>query len=163
MRKAGFTLIEILIVVIVLGVLAAIVAPQFTSASETARELTLRSDVLMVRNQLEHYRVQHGDQYPWEIAGENSEHVIAQMTNHTNDGGQIIDGDSSVVFHKNGPYMDRFPVNPFVRDAHMPGGAITFASGKPTGTGSTGWYIDTDTGKFYANTDVSKYPDHIQF
>jgi len=34
-RKGGFTLVEILIVVIILGILAAIVIPQFTSASRT--------------------------------------------------------------------------------------------------------------------------------
>ena len=37
-RKAGFTLVEILIVVIILGILAAIVIPQFTEASNDARE-----------------------------------------------------------------------------------------------------------------------------
>ncbi|MCC7406490.1 MAG: prepilin-type N-terminal cleavage/methylation domain-containing protein, partial [Phycisphaeraceae bacterium] len=36
-RKSGFTLIEILIVVVILGILAAIVIPQFTNASETAK------------------------------------------------------------------------------------------------------------------------------
>jgi prepilin-type N-terminal cleavage/methylation domain-containing protein len=37
MRKNVFTLVEILIVVIILGILAAIVIPQFTEASKNAR------------------------------------------------------------------------------------------------------------------------------
>jgi prepilin-type N-terminal cleavage/methylation domain-containing protein len=42
-RKSGFTLVEILIVVIILGILAAIVIPQFTNASEDARRNSMTS------------------------------------------------------------------------------------------------------------------------
>ena len=44
-RKSGFTLIEILIVVIILGILAAIVIPQFSNASNDARKSSLASTV----------------------------------------------------------------------------------------------------------------------
>ena len=40
-RKGGFTLVEILIVVIILGILAAIVIPNFTNASTDARRASL--------------------------------------------------------------------------------------------------------------------------
>ena len=44
-RKTGFTLVEILIVVIILGILAAIVIPQFTNASQDAIESALLSQL----------------------------------------------------------------------------------------------------------------------
>ena len=42
-KNRGFTLVEILIVVIILGILAAIVIPQFTSASSDARNSSVAS------------------------------------------------------------------------------------------------------------------------
>jgi len=49
-RTQGFTLIEILIVVIILGILAAIVIPQFSSASGDARKASLQSTVQTLRS-----------------------------------------------------------------------------------------------------------------
>ena len=52
MKKSAFTLVEILIVVIILGILAAIVIPQFTQASNDARTNSMRSDLQTVRSQI---------------------------------------------------------------------------------------------------------------
>ncbi len=58
MRRA-FTLIEILIVVVILGILAAIVIPQFTDASQEAMESSLLSQLQTIRSQIELYNVQN--------------------------------------------------------------------------------------------------------
>src|SRR5712671_3629272 len=63
-RKSGFTLVEILIVVIILGILAAIVIPQFTNASQDARESSLLSQLQTLRSQIELYKLQHKDKLP---------------------------------------------------------------------------------------------------
>ena len=57
--KRAFTLIEILIVVVILGILAAIVIPQFTDASQEAMEASVRSQLQTIRGQIELYNVQH--------------------------------------------------------------------------------------------------------
>ena len=55
----AFTLIEILIVVVILGILAAIVIPQFTKASEDAQGGNVASQLSTIRNQIELYRVRN--------------------------------------------------------------------------------------------------------
>jgi len=50
--RKGFTLIEILIVVIILGILAAIVIPQFTNASKEAKQSSLVTMVQSLRSQI---------------------------------------------------------------------------------------------------------------
>lgn len=62
--KSGFTLVEILIVVIILGILAAIVIPQFTNASQDARKSSLTSQLQTLRSQIQLYKLQHGDVLP---------------------------------------------------------------------------------------------------
>jgi len=57
--RRAFTLIEILIVVIILGILAAIVIPQFTDASQDAMEASVRTQLSTIRSQIELYNVQN--------------------------------------------------------------------------------------------------------
>ncbi|MCZ6836431.1 MAG: prepilin-type N-terminal cleavage/methylation domain-containing protein [Planctomycetota bacterium] len=58
LARKGFTLIEILIVVVILGILAAIVIPQFTDASDQANVASMKSQLQTLRSQIELYRVQ---------------------------------------------------------------------------------------------------------
>jgi general secretion pathway protein G len=63
-RNKGFTLVEILIVVVILGILAAIVVPQFTSASQEAIKGALQSQKQTITSQIELYRVKNAGDYP---------------------------------------------------------------------------------------------------
>jgi type II secretion system protein G len=63
-RKTGFTLVEILIVVVILGILAAIVVPQFTSASNEAIKGALQSQLQTINTQVELFRVREQGSYP---------------------------------------------------------------------------------------------------
>ena len=60
----GFTLVEILIVVVVIGILAAIVVPQFTNAASGARATSMRTQLVSMRNQIQIFRVRNSQSTP---------------------------------------------------------------------------------------------------
>ena len=59
-NRPGFTLIEILIVVVILGILSSIVIPQFTNATAEAEETSARAQLNILRGQMSMYWVTHG-------------------------------------------------------------------------------------------------------
>ena len=58
-NRHAFTLVEILIVVIILGILAAIVIPSFTNASTDSRRVSLVRQLHTLRSQIQLYIVEH--------------------------------------------------------------------------------------------------------
>ena len=81
-RKGGFTLVEILVVVLILGILAAVVVPQFTGVSTATRTSSMATDLRRVRSQIELYKYQHNEQLPAAL-GEASADFVRRMTTPT--------------------------------------------------------------------------------
>src|SRR5690348_11040355 len=89
-RGRGFTLIEILIVVIILSILATLVIPKFSDASVTAKENTLKDELRYLRTQIVVYKAQHRDVpagYPGGSlsATPTAAAFVDQMTQYTNE------------------------------------------------------------------------------
>jgi len=146
MNRKAFTLVEILIVVIILGILAAVVIPQFTEASNDARESALASDLQTVRSQIELYKVQHLDKSPHldENGAPDTANFVNRLIGRTDNTGKI---NASGAF---GPYLQKFPSNPFVSDDVAD--KVTFGTADPApGDGTSGWYFNTDLLKFSPN------------
>jgi general secretion pathway protein G len=142
--KRGFTLVEILIVVVILGILAAIVIPQFTGASTEAKESSLVSDLQSIRSQIELYKIQHNDTLPGEILNADGSITTADaasfvdaMTLKTDQYGNV--GTDPTV-NRFGPYMQKLPENPFSNATDKASVAIG-TSKLATGGDTTGWYF----------------------
>lgn len=135
--NAAFTLIEALIVVIVLGIIAMIIIPQFGTAADEARQATLLGDLRTIREQVELYRAEHGGSSPVALGtGPN------QLTARTSEDGALNPQG------RYGPYLQAFPANPFNRKT-----TVEVEDGTAgLGDGSHGWHLDTSTGLFTADT-----------
>lgn len=142
----GFTLVEILIVVVILGILAAIVIPQFTEASTEAKLSSLCSDLQTTRSQLELYKVQHNDVLPLPEAGGATWN---RMTQYTDIAGNLNALKTAVFCY--GPYLQKIPVNQF-NDLTT---VRVEAGGSTAGANTHGWTLQTDTGVFQADDSAA--------
>lgn len=59
-RQAGFSLIEIMVVVVILGILAALVVPKIVERPDDARIIKAKQDVLAIQNAMELYKLDNG-------------------------------------------------------------------------------------------------------
>lgn len=138
MRRAAFTLVELLIVVIILGILASVVIPQFSDASTDARLSSLMTNLQTIRGQVDLYKLQHNSAYPGQTTFSD------QMTKRTD-----IDGTVNQSSGKFGPYLQRIPTNPFTVGGT--GNDVTNGAA----AANKAWYYDATTGTFKANNGGS--------
>ena len=138
-RRDAFTLVEILIVVVILGILAAIVVPQFTSAASESRENSMRMTIHRMRIQLELYKEHHNNSYPSLAA------FADQMTQASNTAG--VTAAPGTAGFPWGPYIREMPPNPNTGGSTLGDGAV----------GTSDWYYNEETGEFAGNdSDASR-------
>jgi len=130
-RARAFTLVELLIVVIILGILAAVVIPQFQDTSEDAKLTALQENLATIRKQIDIYKLHHEGRLP------ELDKFIDQMTSTTDVTGKPIVGA------RFGPYLQAIPLNPF---SNPPSNEVKNDSPNI----KNAWYYDETTGEFNA-------------
>jgi general secretion pathway protein G len=138
-RKSGFTLVEILIVVIILGILAAIVIPQFTNASNEARRSSLTSQLQTLRSQVELYKLQHAERWPTANGTIAGAWDWAKLTGKTDEAG-AAGGDL-------GPYLQGAMTNPLNNSSTVASQAADPAVGDTVA--NSGFVFSQATGKVF--------------
>ncbi|HLP85236.1 MAG TPA: type II secretion system protein [Phycisphaerales bacterium] len=136
-RRNGFSLVEILIVVVILGILSAMVIPQFSSATSESQQRNLQAQLQSLNNTVELYKSQRRGAYP----------------NFATDGwGSVSDltdpNTRSLVglkYLKEAPRHPRFPVG----DANAT--AISVVTGTARGHATTGWVWNSTARAVYAS------------
>jgi len=134
--QSGFTLIEIMVVVIILGILAAIVAPNVIGRIDQAQVTRVQQDLRSIDSALKFYRMDN-------FAYPTTEQGLSALVTQPN--------DPNIRNWKPGGYLDRLPKDPWGREYQYlnPGqnGEIDIytygADGRPGGEG-----IDGDIGNW---------------
>ena len=114
--KKAFTFIELLIVVAVLGILAAIVLPEFREYSQKAKESNAKANLRILRNAIERYAVRHNGVAPGYVDDDSTIAPTGLITKfHLEDGYLLevpenqINGLSTIWAISNGA---AFPASP---------------------------------------------------
>ena len=96
-RNAGFTLIEIMVVVVILGILAALIAPNVISRIDDARVTKARQDIKTIESALKLYRL---DNYKYPTSEQGLDALVTPPD------------DTSAKWPEGG-YLDRVPKDPW--------------------------------------------------
>lgn len=98
-RQRGFTLIEIMVVVVIMGILAALVVPKLMGRADDARIQAARQDIANIMQSLKLYKLDNG-RYPTTEQGLQA--LVAKPTSGPEPKGW-----------KAGGYLDKMPADPW--------------------------------------------------
>lgn len=158
--RSGFTLIEMLIVIIVLGILAMIVVPQVAVSTDDAKLKTLQTNLTTLRSAVELYYVQHNQTYPGEhdnagasgpTAAASATAFVEQLTQYTDIDGKVAKVKDNTF--KYGPYIKggALPTNPFDSGSSVLCDVTETDITVKAQSGAASWKFYTGTGVLLAN------------
>ncbi len=155
-KKAGFTLVELLIVIVIIAILAAVAIPNFTHSAEDAKASSMQANLSVLRTSLELYKLQHNGTYPGYPNGAGDptatlytdQMVMASQIDH--DTAEV--GTAGYPF---GPYVRKqLPVNP-VNNLNTIKVLVDTTAFPTTPDGTTGWIYKPLDGKIRPNCSGS--------
>lgn len=155
--KKAFSIIELMLIVAVLGILAALVMPSFSHHIQASKEAAAKDNLRILRNAIQIYAAKHNDSPPGYV--ENYLNVYGsfdmQMLNYTDAAGNISFKKSAK--YPLGPYLNAIPENPFNNLAAV--SILGDTEPFPKATGTCGWIYKPATREIRLNwpgTDSSK-------
>jgi len=153
MKEKGFTLVELMIVITILGILAAVVFPLFADNVSKAKESASKTNLAAMRHQIEMYKLQHNDVTPGYVngAGTNEATLVLQFIGTTTVVGQTSPSTVPSNPFLYGPYLRSIPKNPFNDLTNITYVAEATAFSAAVDGTSGGWLYKKETGEIAIN------------
>lgn len=153
MKNKGFSLVEIILVVAILGILGAIIFPTFQNHVTNAKESAIKSNLLTIRNQIEMYKLQHTGIPPGYVNGVevSVDSLVLQLTATSSVTGAVSSSTIPTDSYFYGPYVRKIPENPYnglSSIAYVSAGTDFSAAADGT---SSGWLYKKETSEFRVN------------
>jgi prepilin-type N-terminal cleavage/methylation domain-containing protein len=143
-NRPGFSLVELVIVVVIVGLLAAIAIPRFSRGAAGATDSALAGDLAVLRNALEMYAAEHNGTYPTVADFDD------QLTTYSDAAGTT--NATKTAVYKFGPYLHAVPALKAGDAAGNAGvAATTGAPAAESATDGVGWLYDASAGQIWAN------------
>ncbi len=98
-RQSGFTLLEIMVVVVIIGLLTAMIAPQILGEADKAKVVRVKADITALENALERYKL---DNHVYPSTEQGLDALVRKP-----------DSDPVPRNYKDGGYIARLPKDPW--------------------------------------------------
>lgn len=157
MRRQGFTLVEIMIVVTILGILGALAMPIYSDHTIKAKETAVKGNLSLIRAQIELYKLHHRGNAPGYTGGAQTPvaDLPWQFIGTTSDTGDVSRTKTVGGLFVHGPYLKKIPTNPFNDlDTIAYVAAATDFADAADGT-SSGWLYKKETGEIRLNYNTT--------
>lgn len=150
-RKA-FSLIELVIVIVIIGVISAIAIPRMTRGAQNAGATALKGSLSVMRSSIELYRTEHDGKFPTATS------VATALTAYTKIDGSDANATPDVASGRiYGPYVRKIPPLPVGLKKNSTGIAATDRPG-------VGWIYEETTGDIKANcADTELDQDGVKY
>jgi general secretion pathway protein G len=131
-KKTAFTLVELMIIAAILGILAAIVLPEFQGHIQKAKEAAAKDNLRILREAIERYAAEHNGVHPGYLNDDISQSPNAIRFN--------------IQLAQNRDYLSQLPKNPF-NDKFSIGFLADAAVISDSVSGVFGWLYKPSTGE----------------